>query len=87
MAERVELNEIRLGGRNFVRVGDVVKVKPSRPGRRDGFDAVVKAMWESEYGVEVEVIGGPKNRPAATRTFRPERLERRSQAKVRRATA
>lgn len=69
-------------GRNFIRVGDTVKVKPM-PGRRNGFKAVVRAISIDEGSaevVEVEVFGGPAGR-AMTRTFRAERIQRVAQTR------
>jgi hypothetical protein len=74
----VLLDEVRLGGRNFIRPGDVVRVKPSRPAKHDGFDALVRRIVDTQGGVEVEVFGGAHGR-AAVRTFTLDRLERRRQ--------
>lgn len=65
-------------GRNFIRVGDVVRVKPSQ-GKRDGFEAKVRVIRADEITgevAEVEVFGG-RRRHAMIRTFRPERIQRR----------
>ena len=69
-------------GRNFIRVGDVVRVTAT-PGKRNGFLATVRAIFldEQTYDVsEVEVFGGPPGR-AMVRTFRPERIQRRAQTR------
>jgi hypothetical protein len=74
--EMTEVNEYRRG-RNYIRLGDRVRIRPS-PGRRNGFDAVVHGIRidESTGAVrEVDVFGGPSGR-AMFRTFRPERIER-----------
>ena len=90
--ERSELErvtEIRdpQGGRNLIRSGDVVFVAPSRPGRRDGFEATFKFAKVVNGHVEYcEVYGGPIGR-ASMRSIRPERIRRRSQAKTRRAVS
>jgi hypothetical protein len=77
----VEAKEFRLG-RNFVRVGDYVRVRPS-PGRRNGFEALVRAIRiDEDTGtvMEVEVFGGTRGR-VMVRTFRPERIERLAQTR------
>jgi hypothetical protein len=69
-------------GRNFIRVGDVVRVK-ALPGKRDGFEARVRAIAVDERSgepVEVEVFGGYRGR-AMVRTFRPDRIERVAQTR------
>jgi hypothetical protein len=69
-------------GRNFIRVGDVVRVK-ALPGKRNGFEAKVRAIAVDEHTgepVEVEVFGGTRGR-AMVRTFRPERIERVAQTR------
>lgn len=82
----VVLEQVRLGGRNFIRPGDVVRVKPSRPGKRDGFEARVRRIVDTPGGVEVEVAGAPAGKPAAIRTFFLDRLERMRQPTARRAS-
>ena len=56
-------------GRNFIRIGDIVRVRP-RPGRRDGFEAKVRAILADERGevTEIEVFGGPAGRHAIRST-------------------
>lgn len=69
-------------GRNFIRVGDVVKVKAT-PHRRNGFKAVVRAIRVDEKTqevAEVEVYGGPPGH-AMARTFRRDRIERVAQSR------
>lgn len=69
-------------GRNFIRVGDVVRVK-ALPGRRNGFEAKVRAITVDERNgepVEVEVFGGARGH-AMVRTFRAERIERVAQTR------
>lgn len=75
-----QLTEYRTG-RNFIRIGDVVRVRP-RPGRRDGFEARVRPIRADSAGEvsEVEVFGGPAGR-SAVRTFRPDRIERVAQTR------
>lgn len=72
-----ELAEVRLGGRNFLRPGDPVRVLPSRRGRRDGYVATVRSIRDTRDGVEVEVVGGPQRN---FRTFRLDRLARTTKA-------
>jgi hypothetical protein len=79
---------VRVGGRNLVRVGDVVRVRPSHRGARNGFDAVVRRISQTLSGqIEVEVFGGPAGRVPAVRTFRPDRLARYTSANARASTA
>lgn len=77
-----QLTEYRTG-RNYIRIGDVVRVRP-RPGRRDGFEARVRSIRGDDAGEvnEVEVFGGPAGRQAI-RTFRPDRIERVAQSRHR----
>jgi hypothetical protein len=77
----VKVSEYRQG-RNFIRVGDVVRVK-ALPGKRNGFEAKVRAITVDEHTgepVEVEVFGGARGR-AMVRTFRPDRIERVAQTR------
>lgn len=76
------LNEVRCGGRNFIRPGDLVHVKPSRKGKRDGGPATVRKIVQHAEYVEVEVAMGapPKpevKAPRPVRTFMLSRIERR----------
>lgn len=72
---KAEVTEYRVG-RNFIRVGDTVKVK-SRPGKRDAHLARVRRIITVEGEVvEIEVVG-----PKGFRTFLPERIERVAQTK------
>ena len=75
------VNEYRRG-RNFIRVGDVVRVKSSK-GRRDGFEARVRLIRKDKRTgevAEVEVFGGRRGH-AMVRTFVPERIERVAQTR------
>lgn len=69
------------GTRNFIRVGDTVKVKPSKPGKRDGYEAKVSRIEGNPDGTPkaIHVIGGPKNQ---FRTYFPNRIARVNQARV-----
>jgi hypothetical protein len=74
----VEITEFRRG-RNFIRVGDRVHVKPSRPGKKDGFDSKVRRILANPDGTPQALeVTDPRN--GAIRTLRPERIERRRQA-------
>lgn len=71
-------------GRNFVRVGDVVHVKPSRPGRRDGFDAHVISIRARDIGGVPNVVTGvdvvdPYS--GGVRTVTVDRVERKAQTR------
>jgi hypothetical protein len=74
------ISEYRVG-RNFIRVGDAVKITPSAPRKRDGFVAEVKEIEIDEQGnpKAIHVIGG-KN--GAFRAIRPERIKRVAQSKI-----
>jgi hypothetical protein len=73
----VKLTEDRTG-RNFIRIGGIVRVRP-RAARRDGFEVKVRAVLPDESGelAEIEVFGGPGGCHAIC-TVRPERIERRA---------
>ncbi|HSH59108.1 MAG TPA: hypothetical protein VK988_05595 [Acidimicrobiales bacterium] len=76
---KLKVSEYRRG-RNFIRVGDVVRVK-ALPGNRNGFEAKVRAITIDERTgepVEVEVFGGARGQ-GMVRTFRAERIERMAQ--------
>jgi hypothetical protein len=77
----VNIEKYRVG-RNFIRIGDVVRVKAA-PGKRNGFTATVRAIKMDERTRqvgEVEVFGGPAGR-AMVRTFRRDRIERVAQSR------
>jgi hypothetical protein len=83
---RVEVEEVRVGGRCFVRVGDTVHVRPSKPGKRDGFDARVTRIFRVGEETQVEVFGGRidsrgRQVGAGMRTFTLDRIVRRRQTK------
>lgn len=73
--------EVRVG-RNFIRAGDTVRVRPSAPGRRDGYLARFQHAELDDAGNVrwVEVVGGPRGRHA-TRSLRLDRIERVAQTK------
>lgn len=50
-----EVLEVRLG-RNFIRKGDVVRLAPSKPGKRDGGEATVEKIMETTEGYEFHTI-------------------------------
>lgn len=81
MTTLVSLTEYQVG-RNYIRVGDIVRVRPSRPRRRDGFEAKVAAIRADEAGDVQEVdVHGDGSVNWATRTIRPERIERVAQVR------
>lgn len=70
-------------GRNFINVGDVVRVR-SLHGRRNGFQARVRGIKVDRLSgevAEIEVFGGPAGKEMV-RTFRPERIERVAQTRA-----
>lgn len=81
MTAPIEVDEVRHGGRNFIRVGDTVKVSGD-PGKR-GFEATVRKIVVDDQGAVrwFEVYGGSGGR-ASMRVLRPERIKRMAQSKV-----
>ena len=82
----MNVTEYRMG-RNYVRVGDIVKVKPSAPKKRDGFEARVRAITVKQdpakpFGIQVvfEVVGGARGR-CMIRNVRPDRIQRVAQVR------
>lgn len=74
-----ELTEFRVG-RNYVRLGDTVHVRPSRPGRHDGFDSkVLRIRGNQSAGVSGVDVTDP--RTGGIRTLPTDRIERRAQTK------
>lgn len=70
------LSEIR-HGRNFIRAGDLVRVKPSRQGRHDGFLARFRFAREDRGGLYYELHElDSRGRYQACRSIRPERVRR-----------
>lgn len=65
-------------GRNFVRVGDTVKVTAD-PGRRNGYEARVRKIEVDDDG-EVTVVHVVST-ARGYRSYRPERIERRAQTR------
>lgn len=66
------------GTRNYIRVGDVVKVAPSAPKKRDGFEGRVMAIFGKDGRdgpVTFQLLGGPRGR-LHTRFIRSERVTR-----------
>ena len=79
--KREQVDAYRVG-RNFIRVGDVVKVRPSRPGKHDGFRGKVRAIFqEGDAVTRVDVWGGA-NGGASLRSFTPDRLTRVAQSRL-----
>ena len=61
----------------WLRVGDLVKVKPSKPGKRDGYIGRVRRIRQhGRRPAEIEVAGGPPGKAKHIRTFTLDRLER-----------
>ena len=70
-------------GRNFINLGDVVRVRALH-GKRNSFRARVRCIKVDRLTgevAEVEVFGGPAGREMV-RTFRPERIERVAQTRA-----
>lgn len=64
-------------GRNYIRVGDTVHIKPTRPRKRNGFDAKVVRIDADDTGQPVAVhVYDPERR---ARVLPPERITRRHQ--------
>lgn len=76
----IEVDEVRHGGRNFIRVGDIVKVSPPR---KRSFEATVrKIVVDNENQVRwFEVYGGAGGH-RSVRCVRPELVSRKAQAKI-----
>lgn len=78
------ITEYRVG-RNFIRLGDTVRVLPSKPGRRDGFRATVTRIEALDdgspvavhLGVTLTASGGSRHPQAGmSRVVPPARIER-----------
>lgn len=72
----IEISEYRRG-KSIIHLGDRVRIRPT-PGRRNGFEAIVRRIRADEASGavrEIDVFGGPRGR-AMFRTFRPDRVER-----------
>lgn len=68
-------------GRNYIRAGDRVKVRPSQDGKHDGFPAVFKYADEDAGGayycvLRLERIKGAREVGCGFRFLRPERIKR-----------
>jgi len=73
------VTELRVG-RNFVRVGDVVKVTPSKPRKHDGFLTTLRSF---EVNGDGEIIGfNCTGRDGASRSLTLDRLQRVQQTKA-----
>lgn len=68
------------GTRNYIRVADKVKVKPSTPGKHDGFEARVTGIYDDGIQVVFRVVGGTRGRQH-TRFIRSDRVARVAQTK------
>lgn len=70
---KAALEEVTIAGRPAA-VGAPVRVLPSRPGKRDGFETTIRSITVTTAGVvEVAVFGGRDGR-RAWRVFTPDRL-------------
>lgn len=69
------------GTRNYIRPGDVVKVVPSAPRKRDGFEARVIAIHDEGFQVVFQVVGGVGGR-MHTRFIRADRIRRVAQIRA-----
>jgi len=80
----MKLNEYRPEGtRNFVRLGDVVKVLPAPGLKATSFEAIVRGIEADDETGEIkviEVLGGKKGR-LMTHHVRPERIKRVAQVR------
>lgn len=75
LKDEQRLTEVR-HGRNFIRKGDLIRVRPSRDGKHDGF--VARFLYAAEdrsphYALQELDHGG---KPVAFRFVRPERVKR-----------
>lgn len=72
------------GSRNFIRVGDVVKVLPSPNLKATSFEAIVRGIEADDETGEakvIEVLGGKKGR-LMTRFVTPDRIKRVAQTRT-----
>jgi len=69
------VDRFRIGSR-WVETGHLVKVLPSRDGKKDGFVArVLHGVEREDGGIEVTVYGARGKKASAVRTFRTDRLK------------
>lgn len=80
-SENDDLGEVRFG-RNFIRVGDLVRVAPSSPGRRDGFKGKVTRIRAVDGEVTFDVVGARKGRAPGVHTFWSDRIIRVAQTRA-----
>ena len=76
---RTRLDQWR-SGRNYLRPGDTARVLPTQPGRRDGYQTRIHAIYDTPTGIEIEVVH-PRN--GAIRIYHPDRIARRAQTRNR----
>lgn len=70
---REPLGEVRLEGKRVViRVGDLVEVAPSRPGKRDGWTGTVTELFRTEGHRPTVVVHDAERR--ILRSLSPERI-------------
>lgn len=67
---------IELDGSGRIAVDDFVEVRPSEPGRRDGFVGRCRGWWITDAGVvtAVDVWGAPRKGYEKMRSIRPDRI-------------
>lgn len=76
----MKLTEVR-HNRNFLRSGDILRVKPSRSGKHDGFAARFLYADEDRSPYYALLQLDEKGRPVAHRFVRPERVKRLAQSR------
>ena len=69
-------------GRNFIRVGDLVRCRPRVGGPFDATVRHIRVDEETGEVREIEVVGGRPGRPVAIRTLPPTRIQRRAATKA-----
>lgn len=68
-------------GRNWIRVGDRVRIAPLVKGKHGGFDSVIHRIHADEDGLPTGVdVTDPHT--GAVRTIRPDRITRKRQPKA-----
>lgn len=68
-----KISRLEFGDREVV-AGENVVVKPSAPGRRDGFVAKFLSATITDSGVQVDVFGAHGRKAPSTRTFVIDRI-------------
>jgi hypothetical protein len=65
-------------GRNFIRRDDLVRVRPSRAGKHDGFLARFLYADEDRGGLFYALVELDHGKPVARRFMKPERVQRKA---------